>query len=158
MVYDWLIARVGDGKSIIFDGLPRTMTQAKELHQLFNTFVSPIRTHVIQLKIDDAMIVERVKTRAICQNKECQAVHSLHEHSPQRPQKDMICNDCSAPLMRRLEDEVHVLKERLAIYHDHESEILKFYGDVRQEVDILRADEPLERVYEQLLSLVGLAR
>ncbi len=155
MVHEWLIPWLANGHSIIFDGLPRTQAQAEALDTLFKALDShKIKVHVMRLAIDDSVIIDRVKTRAICQKKECQAVYSLHEHSPQRPHKDMICNDCSTPLARRQEDEENVLKERLLIYHKHEDEIMDFYRSVGQPIHILNAEVPLEEVYTQLISLL----
>lgn len=155
MVHEWLVPQLGSGCSIIFDGLPRTQAQAEALDTLFKALDShKIKVHVMRMAIDDSVIIDRVKTRAICQNKECQAVYSLHEHSLQKPHKDMICNDCSTSLARRPEDEESVLKERLLIYHKHEDEIMNFYRSVGQPIHILSAEVPLEEVYKQLVSLL----
>jgi adenylate kinase len=155
MVHEWLGAQRAPGTALIFDGLPRTVAQAEALDMLFKSFGSKIRLHVIQLLIPDESIIERLKARAICQNKGCQAVYSLHEHSPLKPAKEMVCNECSYALVKRPEDEEQVVQERLLIYHKHEQEIIEFYRRVGQKVHVLDVDVPLETVYKQLLFLIG---
>lgn len=155
LTHKWLELHLSLGKAIIFDGLPRTMAQAQALDELFKLLDVSIRVHIVRLHIADERIIERLQGRAICSSKECQAVHSLHNGSSLTPQQHMVCNECSSPLIKRAEDEEKVVRERLHIYHNHESEILSFYRDKGKHVHALDVEMSLENVYMQLLALIG---
>lgn len=141
-------------RTVILDGFPRTMMQARALHELIET-MEGVALHLVHLKLSDEEIVHRLAARSVCQNEKCQRVYSLHKHSHLQPVKYMTCNECEAPLIRRSDDEETAIVERLKIYHAHEDEMLSFYKDIGHHVRVIPVDAPLEDVYSTFLEATG---
>ena len=157
MAKDWLIETFKESHTVIFDGFPRTLTQAIALQELVKS-LDDVMLSVIRMEIEQEAVEYRLLARAICQNNKCQSVYSLHKHSSQLPRRPMICNECENPLMRRSDDEQIAIKERLKIYQGHEKELRDFYEQIEQPIRDLPADLPLEAVYTKLLELVDTPR
>lgn len=156
MVADWLLSNSKKLKAVIFDGFPRTLTQAKALQELLSQApFNLIRLNVIKMDISDESIIRRLATRLVCQNSKCQAVYSLDNNSALNPKHEMLCNECSAALIRRPDDEIKSITERLLVYHKHEQDLINFYTNIGQKVTNLNVEQPLEQVYHQLLTLIG---
>jgi|AntAceMinimDraft_15_1070371.scaffolds.fasta_scaffold14684_2 adenylate kinase len=154
MVIDWLGKAGSKRDHIILDGYPRTVIQA----EAFNQFVQqqegggPL---VVKLKIDEQSVIDRLSMRLICSKEECQAVYSLASGSQCRPQFEAICDICSAPLIRRSDDEVDAIKKRLHVYSRHESVLLDFYDKKGYRVITLDAFQPIDVIFEEFKSKVG---
>ncbi len=153
MVDEWL-ASVDQSCTVIFDGFPRTVAQAHALHELIE-FRQDLKLRLIRLSLSDQDVMYRLLARSICQDDKCQLVYSLHEHSTQRPMKEMTCNECGGQLMRRSDDEEVAIAERLKIYHEHEKGLLSFYQEQGHEIKDVEAALPLEEVYAGLLTTAG---
>ncbi len=154
MVHDWLNKRQTGEIPVIFDGFPRTLTQATVLHD-FVEQLGGLHMKFVQLVLPDEEVVYRLLARSICTNKECQRVYSLHKHSPLQPTNPMACDECENPLMRRSDDEETAIYERLRVYHEHEQNMLDFFKDKGYDVHTLGADAHLEDVYAQFVDIVG---
>ena len=154
MAYTWLKETFEIAGTVIFDGFPRTVPQAKALHEMIAT-LKDVAFTIIRLDVPYDAVVYRLLARSICQNNKCQSVYSMHKHSSQLPIKHMTCNECESPLVRRSDDEESAIKERLQLYQKHEKSMIDFYESVQQSMHVLSADMPLEDVYAQLLEQVG---
>lgn len=141
-------------RTVILDGFPRTLAQARALHALIEK-MEGIALHLVHLKLSDEEIKYRLQARSVCQNEKCQRVYSLHKHSHLEPVKYMTCNECEAPLVRRSDDEENAIMERLRVYHGHEQEMLNFYEEVGHKVHLLEVNAPLEEVYSLFLTATG---
>lgn len=127
MVHDWMLEQKVIGQTIILDGYPRTLYQAQALVQFAEQSLSGVSLRVIRLVLDNERIVERITGRAICQNKDCQAVYSVIPGSLLNPRVDMVCDVCQTPLMRRVDDHPETVRDRLETYYRHEQELLSYY-------------------------------
>jgi adenylate kinase len=155
LAHGWLGGVFVDAKTVVFDGFPRTVAQARALQTLLEDQYEKVRLNLVRFAISDEEIVYRLLARSICQNEKCQRVYSLHKHSPLQPVKSSTCNECESPLMRRSDDEESAIKERLRIYHEHEKELLHFYQAEGHDISNIHADMPLESVYEKLIETMG---
>lgn len=104
-------------KGYILDGFPRTLHQAHFLSTI--TTEKPI---VIFFEIRDETIVARISGRLSCPS--CGAIYH-REFSP--PAQDNLCNNCNTPLTQRKDDEEHVVRSRLKIYHEQTKPVVEFY-------------------------------
>ena len=102
----------------ILDGYPRTLEQAQFLDQLnlTNQFV------VIELKISDQQIINRLSTRWFCS--QCNATYN---EDSLRSKKHPYCQNDDQSLIQRSDDQPEVIKKRLEVYQQQINDLLNFY-------------------------------
>lgn len=100
----------------ILDGFPRTIPQAEALDAM-----GIVIDKVIDIEVADDKIAARMSGRRVCPA--CGASYHLEY---KKPEKDGVCNLCSAELVQRSDDAPETVLERLKVYHE-ETEPLKDY-------------------------------
>lgn len=109
-------------KGFILDGFPRTLDQAEALRAMLaekNTDLD----HVVELKVDDEALVERVSGRYTCGN----CGEGYHDTFKQ-PEKDGVCDRCgSTEFKRRPDDNAETMRTRLMAYYKETSPLLGYY-------------------------------
>jgi len=105
---------------LIFDGIPRTLGQAKGLDELCQNFgySKPV---AIFLKISPKTAFYRTTRRKICPH--CQAVF----YWQQSAYKKGICPVCGTKLVRRADDKPKVIKQRLKEFFANIEPVLAYY-------------------------------
>ncbi|RVV97117.1 adenylate kinase [Mesobaculum littorinae] len=118
-----------EGTGFIFDGFPRTLPQADALAELLTRKGQELDA-VIEIRVDDAALVERISGRATCGN--CGEVY--HDVTKPVP-ADGKCAVCgSDDIRRRADDNAESLKQRLLEYYKKTSPLLGYYyakGELR---------------------------
>ena len=106
------------GQRFILDGYPRTLDQAQFLDQLNlkNPFV------VIELKIDDQKIIDRLSTRWFCSK--CNATYN---ETSLRSTKHPNCQN---------DDQPEAIKKRLEVYHQQTSVLIDYYQSKKNLISI----------------------
>ena len=106
----------------ILDGFPRTTAQAEALDEMLDD-MNVILDHVIEMKVDDAVLVERISGRYSCEK--CGA--GYHD-SFQKPQTEGVCDSCgSTEFTRRKDDNAETVASRLEAYHAQTAPLLPYY-------------------------------
>ena len=107
----------------ILDGFPRTTPQAEALDTLLAQKALKVGK-VIELKVDEEALVERVTGRYSCVK--CGA--GYHDKF-QRPKREGICDSCgNTQFSRRSDDNEETVRSRLSAYNDQTAEIVPYYG------------------------------
>lgn len=108
----------------ILDGFPRNLAQAEALDiMLAEKDLSLDR--VVEMKVDDEALVNRVIGRFTCSN--CGA--GYHDQF-KRPLKDGVCDECgSDDFKRRKDDNAETVRDRLKVYHGETAPLIKYYAD-----------------------------
>jgi adenylate kinase len=152
MVGQWLESCTNIG-GIILDGYPRTVAQAQSLNEfLAQPAMSRFSLKVIVLKIEDQKVIERVCGRAVCQNKDCQAVYSSIQ-AKLAPRIAMVCDVCQGSLIRRVDDVQETVYERLQSYHKHHQPLIEFYQQIGQPIVSLNVDKELHEIFHEFKKL-----
>ncbi len=158
MVHDWFSRYLAIHNMVILDGFPRTVPQAQELSSLLEKNFSNARLKIMQLEISDEGVIQRLCSRYLCENNECQAVYSTASGSTLAPKVSMICDICQTRLIRRKDDEEATVRERLSGYYKHEKALLDFYRERGQAIQRLSVEKPLGDVFKDFKQLVGLEK
>jgi len=110
-------------KGFILDGFPRTAPQAEALDDMLQKN-GTVLDYVIELKVDDLALVERISGRYTCSR--CgEGYHDRFKH----PELAGICNVCGGgEFTRRADDKAETVGARLAAYHSQTAPLLPYYA------------------------------
>lgn len=149
IVEKWFYSQVENHFPVIFDGYPRTLVQAQAFFDFLKNEFPAVQVHVVRFMVLDDVLIKRLANRYVCKNKSCQAVYSLaSKDSDLAPKNDMICDRCGETLVRRSDDEERTIKERLVIYHKHESALVEFFKRAGKDIVEINAAKSLKQVFE----------
>ena len=132
----------------ILDGFPRTTAQAEALDEMLEDEDKELN-HVIELKVDDAILVQRITGRYSC--KECGA--GYHDEF-KKPSQEGVCDVCgSTHFVRREDDTEATVTKRLQSYHNMTAPILPYY-DARGILKSVDGMADINDVTAQLKALI----
>lgn len=116
------IAQPDCAKGFILDGFPRTLPQAAALDHLLTNRAMRLDS-VIELKVDDAALVDRISGRYACAK--CGAgYHDTHKV----PKVAGVCDTCgSTAFSRRADDNAETVQKRLMAYYRETSPLIGYY-------------------------------
>jgi adenylate kinase len=135
-------------KGFILDGFPRTVPQAEALDVMLREKRMAL-DHVIELKVDDAALVERISGRFTCAK--CGAGYHDRFKPPAKPG---VCDVCgSTEFTRRADDKAETVGARLEAYHRQTAPLLPYYAAQQKlsAVDGMAAMDEVSRQIEAVL-------
>lgn len=134
LVPDKLVIRALNGKfsgekSIVLDGVPRKVGQAKGVIELSKKY--GLELVAIYLVLSDEEVLKRLTSRKMCPK--C-------GYAPPYPEvlDETTCDKCGTTLMRRADDTEEVIKGRLVEYHKKTEPMIKFLK--KKNINILEFD------------------
>ena len=132
----------------LFDGVPRTLGQAKELASMCIEF-----THVIEINVDDQMIVNRMSGRRVHPG----SGKNYHiDFNP--PLKEGIDDETGDPLIQREDDKPETVLKRLTVYHDQTKPLSEFYINESSNSELkyftVDGSQSVEKVFQDISSQI----
>lgn len=138
------------GKSVIFDGFPRTVAQAESLNSMLSKLDMKI-DKVVYFKVNPQILTKRLTGRRTCSK--CGEIYHI-ESKPSS--KGHICEKCGGSLTQRPDDREEVISERLAQFEKNTGPTISFYKQQGNLVEVDSEQEP-DVVFEQIIKILGLA-
>ena len=121
----------------LLDGFPRSLPQAIAISDLDIDAV-------INLKIDEQLLVDRIVERRICRN--CGAIYNRVS----LPSKvEGVCDNCGGELYQRGDDTYEALRVRLDSYHNETQAAVDYFRDMGIVYDV-NAGQGKEEVYRDV--------
>jgi adenylate kinase len=148
------ISRPDCAKGFILDGFPRTVPQAEALDRLLHAANVDLNA-VIELKVDEDALVERISGRFTC----AKCGTGYHDKFKQ-PKQPGVCDVCgSNEFTRRADDNAATVHERLLAYNAQTAPILPYYKAKGRlyTVDGMAEMEDVAQQIEDVLRRVGVA-
>jgi len=143
------ISRADAAGGFILDGFPRTVPQAEALDRMLQE--KGLKLHaVIEMKVDDEALVERITGRFTC----AKCGTGYHDRFKQ-PAQAGVCDACgSTEFKRRADDNEQTLRKRLGEYHKLTAPILPYYSahGVLQQVDGMADMDEVTRQIEAIIA------
>ncbi len=136
------------GKSVIFDGFPRTLQQAKELDlMLFSQNVKLDK--IFYFKINPQILIKRLTGRRVCSG--CGEIYHIITKLPKSSEK---CDLCSNSLLHRSDDKEEVIVERLQQFDRNTGAVIEYYRSLNQLEEVDSAEEP-SVVFKQIRNFLS---
>ena len=130
----------------IFDGYPRNLVQAETLDK---EVLKGSPSISVYFEIDVARLVERLTNRRTCGN--CGAIYNLIS---KMPKITGTCDKCgSTNLVQRADDKEDVIKNRLKVFQDTVSPVLKYYQDLGRLIKV-DAEQAPDVIFNMISSKV----
>ncbi|QBG47769.1 adenylate kinase [Verrucomicrobia bacterium S94] len=144
-----LLEEADSSQKFLFDGFPRTLTQARSLDSLLEE-VGGTLERVILLNCPDDVIVRRLSGRRTCAK--CGSVYHIEFNPPSRGDQ---CDVEGCELIQRPDDREETVRERLKVYEEQTAPLINYYEAMGlvQDVD---ANQSIEAVRNEVKNrLVG---
>lgn len=139
-------------KGCILDGFPRTIAQAEALDRMLEGKGLAL-DRVIEMKVDDTVLVERITGRFACAK--CgEGYHDIYR----RPKVEGKCDVCGGVIFdRRADDTVETVAQRLAAYNAETAPLLDCYAGtgVLASVDAMAPIAEVGAAIDTLLAAAG---
>ena len=121
MIEGKVVATAKDGKGYMFDGFPRTTSQAQELDKILSRN---------GLKVDLTLYMEAsldVVLKRLTGRRVCRACGALYHLTNMPPKKAGVCDACGGEIYQRADDNEETIRKRMTVYEESTKPIIDFY-------------------------------
>jgi len=147
IVQNWLSTHDGN---FVFDGYPRTLSQGETLEQFLADRDNPVQVAFF-LNVNMETIRERIVNRVSCAD--CRGTFSKALHLTS--EKDG-CPECEGQLVRRKDDTLEALEQRMVEYREKTEPLISFY-QTRGVLEELSASASPEDVFREIARVLEAA-
>jgi adenylate kinase len=132
----------------LLDGFPRTLNQAIALDEYLAKQGDHL-DHVINVKVDPEVLVERAVGRRICKN--CGATYHVAFNPPK---VEGVCDKCGGSLYQREDDNEATVANRIQVYMEETSPLIDYYAkkEILVEID---GQKEISEVFQDIISVLG---
>ena len=137
-------------RGVIFDGFPRTQSQAPLLENILNEVNQKLNA-VIYIESSKESVVKRLSSRWTCEK--CKKVYNTVSFPPK---KEGVCDDDGSKLIQREDDKPETIAKRYDTFIEKTSPLINYYkskgilykydGNVPPLASIKAAEEIIEKI------------
>jgi adenylate kinase len=135
------------GKSILFDGFPRTVPQAEGLDEVLVEHNMHVGMAVLVDLADDEVI------RRLTARRQCRKCGKIYNLSFKPPRASGVCDDCGGELYQRKDDSEATIRDRLCVYHEQTRPVLHYY-EAQGKLKRIAGELGRDKVYEEISRLL----
>lgn len=132
-------------RGFVLDGSPRTVFEAKMLDLALEWYAWKKERKVIFVRISPQESISRLTKRKICAK--CGKIFPYVKGAA----KINKCDKCGGPLMKRSDDELHDIKERLRWFKTDVLPTIDYYRKKKELIKI-NGEQPIEKVFQDILN------
>jgi len=134
------LSRPDAKQGAIFDGFPRTLTQAEALDKLLAEMGSKVAI-VPFFNLERSVALRRLTSRWQCSNND-QHIYNMLE---KKPKAEGVCDICGGKLVQRADDTPEAVEKRINAFYQQTMPLIEYYRShgVLVEID---GDQPIEAV------------
>lgn len=150
LITDILINAIKEEKKgVIFDGYPRTISQAEALNKYLAQHGQQTDA-IVLIQLTEEEVLRRLTSRRIC--KSCGAIYNIYS-------KDYtgVCTKCGGELYTRPDDEIHSAQHRLEVFKKETEPLLSYYGSKENYVTV-DGSKTEEEVFSSITAALGLIK
>ena len=136
----------GTKEGIIFDGFPRTITQAKMLDAMLVQLGRKL-SKAVAIELPEEVVVERLGERKQCKLPDGE----IRQSGPDFSQED--CQKQGGEIFMRPDDTPEHVRHRLAVYHQQTEPVIQFYRQNGLYAKVDGNQDP-QQVFESLLAVI----
>jgi len=136
---------------ILFDGFPRTISQAKALDDGMEERNQKIDM-VIYFDVDDEILIQRLTGRRTCP--ECGATYHITNNPPKQ---EGICDKCGTKLIQRADDTIETVENRINVYNKQTSVLIEYYTNkgILKSIDGTKKPDLVYKEFEDKLEEIN---
>lgn len=108
-------------KGFLFDGFPRTISQAESLDEIFKKMRLDLNC-VLSVQVPQEIIVKRLAGRRTC--RKCGAMFHVSFNAPKQVG---VCDSCAGELYQRDDDKEQTIAHRLQVYDTQTAPLANYY-------------------------------
>lgn len=144
------LAALPSGGGVLFDGFPRTSTQASGLEMMLRELGRKVH-QVVVLGADDRVLIRRIAGRRSCPT--CGSVYNVFLAPPTG---DGVCDKDGAALQQRTDDYPETVQNRLDVYRRLTEPLIVYYEAGGAPVHRVDGDQGVDEVQVALREVLGL--
>ena len=136
---------------ILFDGFPRTISQAQALDDGMEERNQKIDM-VIYFDVDDEILIQRLTGRRTCP--ECGATYHITNNPPKQ---EGICDKCGTKLIQRADDTIETVENRIKVYNKQTSVLIEYYTNkgILKSIDGTKKPDLVYKEFEDKLEEIN---
>lgn len=136
---------------ILFDGFPRTISQAKALDDGMEERNQKIDM-VIYFDVDDEILIQRLTGRRTCPK--CGATYHITNNPPKI---EDVCDKCGTKLIQRADDTIETVKNRIDVYNKQTSVLIEYYTNkgILKSIDGTKKPDLVYKEFEDKLGEIN---
>jgi len=153
IIYNWLMESVGnlaaEGKSLILSGSPRTEFEVEKEMPEFDKIFGRENIKIFYVTLSEGESIKRNSFRRMCQANR----HPI----PNFPEyKDITtCPQDGSPLIIRGDDNPETVKERYSVFLRETTPVLEYFKKYDYPVIEINGEQPIEKVFEDILKKIN---